>query len=55
VIGWTELLYCRANSFEAIFGIHDALPEPLVLEALVWENMQNAGAASIAKTCVASR
>jgi hypothetical protein len=24
VIGWTELLYCRANFFEAIVGIHEA-------------------------------
>jgi hypothetical protein len=55
VVGWAELLYCCANSFEAIFGIHDALPEPHVVEALVRARMQNAGEASIAKTCVASR
>src|ERR1700730_1325695 len=27
VVGRTELLYCRANSFEAIVGIHGVLPK----------------------------
>jgi hypothetical protein len=33
VIGGTELLYCGANSFEAIAGIHGVLPKALKLAA----------------------
>jgi hypothetical protein len=47
VVGWAELLYCGANSLKAIASIHDALPELLVLEALLRSRMQNAGAANI--------
>src|SRR4029077_1968253 len=34
VVGRTELLYCRANSFEAIVGIHGVLPRSLILASV---------------------
>ena len=34
VVGRTELLYCRANSFEAIVGIHGVLPKALILASV---------------------
>jgi hypothetical protein len=46
VVCWAELLYCGANSLKAIAGIHDALPELIVLEALLRSRMQNTGAAT---------
>src|ERR1700730_5127021 len=31
MVGWTELFYCCANSFEAIVGLHGVLPKALML------------------------